>query len=281
MPVFKSTLGIQNLCEYTADIPSFIFWANTGRLPDLWTLWDCWCWGILTEVLICWDFELYQWQFGIYWVEVFRCWEQGARGRVSGAGEWDCPVIKTAGSSHSKRATADNMVATSGEAYLRKGKILNRHCGRGVRKYHWNSPADIKWGARRRCYRCRSRDSPAVVVKTMDTQLTSCSSLRSPLEYTTTVGPIEDPVPQQVDICWRKIHALETPHWNRLLAGAASQGEKPMQEEFSWWSTASERPMLVQYAAEGLQPMGRTHIGKVLEDCNQEEGPIFEQFMKE
>ena len=42
--------------------------------------------------------------------------------------------------------------------------------------------------------------------------------------------PISDLTTEKVDVPWRKLQPVESPHWSRLLAGTVSCGEEPIQE---------------------------------------------------
>lgn len=49
-------------------------------------------------------------------------------------------------------------------------------------------------------------------------------------QSTSTLQPVEDPVPLQVDMPWRKLQHMERSYWSRLLAGLAAHEEVPVQE---------------------------------------------------
>ena len=71
--------------------------------------------------------------------------------------------------------------------------------------------------------------------------------------------PMEDPLLEQVDIHWKKLQPVESPHWSRPLAGAVACGEEPTLEQlFQQDSWPHWGPTLEKSVSEGLCPIGRT-----------------------
>lgn len=75
---------------------------------------------------------------------------------------------------------------------------------------------------------------------------------------------MEDLMPEQVDVAWRKQQPMKSPCWSKLLAGTAACGEEPTWEHVirqELWPCGG--PTLEQFVSDRLQPVRRTHIWEV------------------
>jgi len=93
-----------------------------------------------------------------------------------------------------------------------------------------------------------------------------CSPWKSMVEQKSTLQPMEDPMLQQVDILWRKLQPVESPHWRRLLAGPVTK----------WQIHTVTNPFL-----KDCSPWKGHMLEQLMKNCNLLEGPMLEQFVKD
>lgn len=120
-----------------------------------------------------------------------------------------------------------------------------------------------------------SRDSPALfpfMGKNLLEKVVPWSPWSTMLEQMCTLQSMEDPMPEQVDVYWRKLHLMEIPHRRRLLASTMALWRGAhVGAGFLAGTVVPEGPTLEQFLKyclwEGamlnhfMNPLGRTPQG--------------------
>lgn len=168
---------------------------------------------------------------------------------------------------------AERIIKTGGIsviAYLRKSK---KHC------------TAVLWGVRNNVRKTtlqisRSEKKGSEVLQVLEQRI-PCSPQRGAWwSRLSPCRPMEDPMLEQVDMPWRKLQSMESPHWKRLLAWTTAHGEEPMLEQFGR-SCGLKGTQMGAVFRQDCKPCRGPVLELFLKSCSLWEGHMQEQFIKD
>lgn len=115
-------------------------------------------------------------------------------------------------------------------------------------------------------------------------RLSLCCPWRTVLGQIPTLQPVEDPMPEQVGMSWRKLQYMESCNTckSRLLTGSVTHDEKHTQEEVLWqelWLRG--HPWWSSLFLKACTQWKESMLEQFLKNYSLWEGPILEKFMKD